>query len=54
MTETDVKKPDAPLDAATFRRRQRKRNLALLWTLLALCTLFFAITVAKIRFVGHP
>jgi hypothetical protein len=35
------------LSAAEFRRRRRGRNLALLFVLVGLCVLFFAITILK-------
>ncbi len=34
-------------------RRQRSRNLALFWSLLALCALFFAITIVQLSKAGH-
>jgi hypothetical protein len=53
MTDSNLKKPELPLDGETFRRRQRGRNLALLWSLLALCALFFAITIVQFSKAGH-
>lgn len=34
-------------EAAAFRRRQKGRNIAMLAALVALATLFFAITIVK-------
>ena len=34
-------------EAEVFRARRRGRNLALLWVLIALAALFFAIAMAK-------
>jgi hypothetical protein len=34
-------------EAAEFRRRQKGRNIAMLLVLIALATLFFAITIVK-------
>ena len=39
--------PMSPEAAAEFRRRRRGRNIAMLVVLLALCGLFYAITVVK-------
>jgi hypothetical protein len=35
-------------EAAAFRRRQKGRNIAILLVLIALSTLFFAITIVKL------
>jgi hypothetical protein len=43
----DERAADGRLSAAEFVRRRRGRNYALLAVLLALCALFFAITIAQ-------
>ena len=47
MSDEFPPRPDV-FQAADMQRRQRGRNLALLWTLLGLAALFFAITIVKL------
>jgi len=49
-----AERPPELVDTEQLRlRRQRSRNLALFWSLLALCALFFAITIVQLSKVGH-
>jgi hypothetical protein len=44
----------APLSGVAFRQRQRSKNLALIIVLVAMVTLFFAITVVQFSKYGLP
>lgn len=41
-------------ESVVLKRRQRQRNVALLWVLLGLVVLFFAITIVQLSRAGHP
>lgn len=53
MEDAQDPQPPVGLDLATFRRRQRQRNYALLAILLGLVVLFFAITMVQLSRAGH-